>query len=229
MVFDYFINSFLEDYIRGMFTETLGIFLTIILIEIILLKSKNDLDFNTAKKELDRFNNLLTIYINNYEDVAFNIAYKYSDYNTQRKKGIEKDFLFNNLEEFHLSSLSLFDGHNESKAEVYFKGLDNLKETIKDIVLQVDLTHFPDLSNLLEIYIKYVEKHYPKNSILCDVKTQNNGTFLLPKKMIKEHKGLIEYKKHNIINSYVRLHELIIYHILFIEKYKIIVKKYKIS
>lgn len=130
---DYFISDscFIQDYIRGTFTETIGIILTIILIEIFLGQNIKNENIENAKKGLARSNNIMNIYLANYNESAFIIAYKYAEYNNQRKIGLKKDFPFTNLSELFSSSTSLFDSFDSSKVSLYFKRLDDLKEVVK--------------------------------------------------------------------------------------------------
>ncbi len=224
LIADYYIGGTLEDYIRGTLTETIGIIITIVLLEILLRKSKEYESRHVARKELRRLTHILHIYIEEYNSAAFNLAYKYADYKEQRDLGIQAGFPFSNLSEFSSSSLYMFDGFNETKVDVYFQRLDNLKNIVRTVLFQVDLSYFPELSVLLERYLKYTETHYPKKSILSDLKT---GTLDLIKSMLDKHKGNPEYKESNVINSYVRLYELLNYHISFSIELDKIISRYE--
>lgn len=229
---DYFIGDecFLQDYIRGTFTETIGIILTIILIELILGQNRKNEIIENSKKGLKRSNNIINIYLNNYNEAAFNLAYKYDEYDSKRVNGLIKDFPFANLSELFLKSPSLFDNFESTKVSSYFKRLDDLKEVIRATLFQTDLTNFPELSHLLESYLKEVEQYYPKEGILSDIRTTmgNQKVSDFVKEMIEKHQGEVKYLQSNMINKYVRLYELIRFHIDFNKQYLKLIEKYTI-
>ena len=227
---DYFIGdeSFIQDYIRGTITETIGIILTIILIELILGENRKNENKEKAKKGLIRSTNIIEIYLNNYNDSAFDLSYKYSDYDSQREIGLNENFSFNNLSELFFRSTSLFDPIGSTKVSKYFNRLDDLKEIIKTTLFQTDFTDFPELSTLLVNYLKEVERFYPKEGILSDAKLTSEKmkltTFI--KELLENHKGEVKYLENNTINKYVRLYELIKFHIDFNKQYLELIGKY---
>ena len=228
-ILDFFVadDSFFQDYIRGTFTETIGIIITLILIEFILGQNRIKENQDKAKKNLIRAKNVINIYLENYNDVAFNLAYKYNQYENQRKIGLEKNFPFTNLSELFLKSPSLFDDFNSTKVSSYFERLDDLKKIIRTTLFQTDLTDFPEISELLESYLTEVEKYYPRDGILSDKNTKVGDTKTpdFVKEMIEKQTGKLEYLHSNMINKYIRLYELINYHIEFNEKYNNLLEK----
>ena len=115
----------------------------------------------------------------------------------------------------------LFDTIGKTKAEAYFERLDSLKDSVRTILYQVDLTNFPVLLSLFEKYLQYVESYNPKNAILGDLRSimgkQNTSEFI--KEIIEKHEGPVNYLTSNIINKYIRLFELINFHIDFENEY----------
>ena len=69
--------------------------------------------------------------------------------------------------------------------------------------------------------MQYVESYNPKNAILGDLRSimgnQNTSEFI--KEIIEKHEGPVNYLTSNIINKYIRLFELINFHIDFENEY----------
>jgi hypothetical protein len=231
-ILDYFIGdeSFIQDYIRGTITETIGIILTIILIELILGQNRKNENLENAKKILVRTNNIINIYLTDYNESAYYLSYKYEDYETQKNVGLEESFPFTNLSELFHPSRSGFPDPRDTKVSSYFVRLDNLKEIIKTGLFQIDLTYFPELSILLQNYLIEVEKFYPKETILCDYTSRKIDGVKASNYMmneIKNYEGKAKYSSSNfILNPYIRLYELIKYHISFNKEYKKLIEKY---
>lgn len=231
---DYFIGdeSFVQDYIRGTITETIGIILTIILIEFIIGKNRVSENLENEKKKLIRTNNIINIYLNNYNESAFYLSYTELDLKDKEKFHIEESFPFVNLSELFSFSRSGFYDMRETKIGVYFDRLEILKEVIKTTLYQTDLTSFPELSQLLEKYLVEVESYNPKNSIQCDyisnignVKMEKMSEYI--KREIANFEGKVEYSSENfMLNKYIRVYELIKYHINFNKEYKRLIIKY---
>ncbi|RKE03923.1 hypothetical protein [Marinifilum flexuosum] len=212
---DYYIPdcSLFQDYIRGTFTETIGILVTIVLIEIILSNSRKKEHEILINKSAIRAIEMINISLENYNRAAFDIATPSDKKHLMTNKTLDDNFLFADLCELFESSNSLiFEGIFVSKIEVYFDKLDHLAQTIKTALYQVDLSYHNELSKLLIDFIKYIEEYYPKNGILKD-KTQSLGDGKMKdeiKKIISEHTGNVEYEG-TVKDKYVRLYEIIRY------------------
>ena len=226
-------DLFLKDYIRGTFTETRGIVLTIILIEFILNENRKTETNENSKKAIKRSISILNIYLKNYNNYAFNLAYKYEDYNTQRVKGLHKDFNFSNLSELFHRSPSMFDDFSSTKVGLYFSGLEDLKEIIKKTLYQTDLTNYPKFSELLLNYLAEMERFNPKDGILSDLRTGSEDGKIksseVAVQMINEHQGELKYLPSNSLNKYIRLYEIINYNIEFHQKYTELIVGYKLN
>lgn len=222
---DYFIpdSNFIQDYARGIFTETVGIILTVILFEILLENSRKQENKRSAEKEIKRVYDVLNIYLKEYEKATFFLIYKSEDFEKQLEVGLESDFPFNNLSQIFDPSVSFIDSLCKSKIELYFEKLDNLNEIINTIVLRSDLTNNPELSELLLDHIKYIQEYYPKTGLLNMLGNEKLKKLMI--KIIEEHSGPVEHQKSNLKNSFVRLYDIINYNIQFSVKLKALVNQ----
>lgn len=234
-IFDYFIGdeSFIQDYLRGTITETVGIILTIILIEIILGKNREHINLENEKKKLIRINTVIKIYLEKHNESAFYLSYSDKDLMTKKKFEIEENFPFSNLSELFYSSRSGFGNVKDTKAGEYFNKVDILKEIIRTTLFQVDLTNFPELSKLLQNYLVEIESFYPKESILNDLVTKigdNNQMEKMTdyiKKKIENFEGEVEYSTSEfLLNKYIRLYKILKYHMYFNKEYEKLIRKY---
>lgn len=205
--------SLFQDYIRGTFTETIGILVTIVLIEIILSNTRKSEHEILINKSAIRAIEMINISLKNYDRAAVDVATPSTQIHCKPNKTLDDGFLFTDLcELFESSNFLLFEGILVSKIEVYFDKLDHLVQTIKTALYQVDLSYHNELSKLLIDFIKYIEEYYPKNGILKD-KTLSLGDGKMKdkiKEIISEHTGNVEYEG-TIKDKYVRLYEIIRY------------------
>ena len=230
-VADYFIpdSSLYQDYIRGTFTETIGIIATLILIEIVLANNRKKEQKEVVKKGLLRATEMIQISLDNYNKAALDIATPWKDKKQKEGNELEANFPFNDLSDLFKMHSSLFEGFNRCKAEVYFDRLDQLIITVRTALYQVDLSNYPNFSEFLLGLIKYTETYYPKNGILADKdsKMGDKPTKEFMEKMILEHKGEVKYLPSNAINNYVRLYEMINFLIKFNQQFESLTKKIK--
>lgn len=226
---DYFIpdSSLYQDYIRGTFTETIGIIATLILIEIVLANNRKKEQKEVAKKGLLRAIDMIQISLDNYNEAALDIATPWRSKKVENE--LKVNFPFNDLSDLFKMHSSLFEGFNRCKAEVYFDRLDQLIETVRTALYQVDLSNYPNFSEFLLGFIKYTESYYPKNGILADKDSRlgDKPTKEFMEKMILEHKGEVKYLPSNSINNYVRLYEMINFLIEFNHQFETLTKRIK--
>jgi|GEM_PF-2091752 len=208
-------SYFIQDYVRGTFTETIGIIITLVLIEVILQKNRELEQKLLAKKGVLRALDLISISLNNYNKASYDLGTPISE---QKKAPDTKlNFPFTNLSELYRQSNSVIEGFNKSKAYVYFEKLDKLLETVSNALYQIDLSNYPEFSNFLLGLIKYAESYYPKNGVLTSQSGMvgNQQMKDICSDLIKNYSGPVEYKKSNIINPFIRLYQLMNFMILF--------------
>lgn len=219
----YLPESFIQDYIRGVFTETLGIIITLILIELILQNNRNKEQKENSKKGLLRATKMIKISLENYNRSSIDLITPWKVGEVIRKEKMDKDFSFNDIHDLFQINGLIIENSFSSKAEVYFERTDRLIETVRQSLYQVDLTNYPEFSNLLLSLIEHCEYYYPKNGILADMKSYsgNKPTKDSMRNMIKEYDRIPEYLPSNMINKYIRLYEMLIYLVDFNEKFEI--------
>lgn len=231
---DYYVpdNCFLNNYIVGVFTTTIGIIITIIAIEIILANTRKQEQNEISRKGIKRIDTVLKSFLESYESAAVMLAYKMDD--IENHTVVEKNFPFTNLSELYQTQLYIMEPIYKPKVQLYFERLDRLKEIVLMILFNVDLSNFPDLSILLVKYIEEMEREYPKEAILNlrnivsqDAKKQKlSETF---SEMIATHTGDLPRNTSNLLILATRLYDILNYHVDFISQYNAIISKYDIK
>jgi len=227
---DYFVpdSSLFQDYIRGTFTETIGIIATLVFIEIILAKNRNKEQKEIAKKGLFRAIDMINISLTNYNKAAVDIATPWKKKKDSKEKFLKEDFQFNDLSDLFKMNSYMTEGFDKSKVEVYFEKLDRLIETIREALYQVDLSAYPEFSKFLLEFIRYMDSSYPKNGILSNSKSGTPEAKMSDtiSEMILNHEGEVKYLPSNIINNYVRLYEILQYMVRFNNQFIMLTNKY---
>lgn len=232
---DYFVSdqSFLQDYIRGSFTETVGIIITLIFVDYIF--SRND-ELERKKTELDditRTFKILDVYIVTYRKYAYQVTTPLDQRRRQEKNSsnLELDFEFNEMRDLFEPSVDIMDDQDP----VVLKLLDaqgSIKELIEEILLNVDFEFYSEFAELFTDYLKTINKYKLYDSITWAYNSYNEEgqrTSELISNLIKEHEGEVKFLEKNIINPYVALYYLIRYNLKFFRKYEKLCEEHGIN
>ncbi|MFC1656126.1 hypothetical protein ACFL3C_04615 [Patescibacteria group bacterium] len=219
------LDSFwLTDYIRGSFTETIGILITLIFVERIVASQRNKEEKNGEKKQIRRLNKILKPELKRVLQYASFMTTKDGEQNYT----ITKNFQFNRLANFHIPALSVFDAPERS-FKLMFQSIEINLTTIREALLNLEFKYYPNLERLLLGYIDSMSKGNPLNFLSC--LEHNKGFPESIKKMISEvpddvvptyeeyKPDIYEGKSANIMTSIIRLYEIINFHIEFEHEY----------
>lgn len=214
-------NSTIEDYLRGTFTETLGIIVTLIFVQLIFSRHEKSQAKLQELEAIKRADKVLSIYIKNYIKYASQVVTPI----TQRDAVINgkeiPSFTFNDMQDLFLPSLIAM-GDQEPVVLKALQAQDDIKKSIESILLNIDFKYFSSISELFLNYLEVVGKY----SLIEVIKF--HSTAIMGKDdsvrpfiahMIKEHSGKVQFYPANIINPYVALFNLINYHKEFFNKY----------
>lgn len=223
-VTSFFLESdhWLQGYLENGLTEILGIVITISLVEVMLADSRKKEQKEDAKQGILGASKLLNIYLIDYEDAASMLSNPPGQDSPNNRRGVEKNFDFRNLQDLFTIEHQHIDQAGKSKVEIYFDKLDRVLEAVKTIIYQVDLSFYPELSDLLIRYVQYVESFYPKEGIINDINEQFTGKSAseVITKLIAQHNEKVEYGWDARLNRYIRLYKLINFHVDFVYSYR---------
>jgi hypothetical protein len=209
-------DFWLTDYIRGSFTETLGIIITLIFVERIFSAQQKKDEKNEEIKQIQRFNKIISVELDK--------CIQYASFMTQKAGEqdyiVKKDFDFNRLEIFHIQSLNIFDG--EKAYRLFGKSIENIVIVIREILLNCSFKYFDNLEKLLLEYLDFIKIGTPFGFL--EILEYNESTKKMMSRMIKNiPNGKVPFYEeypHNMMRSFIRLYHVINFHIDFIERYK---------
>lgn len=221
---DYFApaNHPIKDYIRGTFTETIGIIVTLIFVELIFSRYEARESMHEEIEAIKRADKVLTTYTNKYKIYATQVTTPLDRRDQNTYNVIPDDFNFNDMRDLFFQSLIMFDGQ-ESVVLLCVKSQLEIKKCVEDILHNISFKNVPKLSDLFVEYLDavggidlYEGIRFHTTVGMGDGKKLQD--FIAG--MIKDHSGPVEYKQGNIINSYIALYNSIKYHQSFFRRYE---------
>ncbi|MFD1775996.1 hypothetical protein [Paenibacillus rhizophilus] len=221
---DYFVSddSFLQDYVRGTFTETLGIIVTLIFVQLIFSRHEDGENKRHEAQAITRAAKVLNIYIADYKKYAYQVVTPLDKREGQIKEEIPEDFLFSDMQDLFVRSLYIFDDEKPVVLKC-LEAQEKIRKTIENSLFNIDFKNFPEISNLLVQYIDFVGGFNIYDAIFQDSKTsmgdQTTKEFIA-QRLIKVHQGEVMYLQSNIINTYIALYHLLNYHRKFFNDYE---------
>ena len=206
-----FANIDVNSLIQTLLSALIGFLLTIIVIEIILKKSR-DKELNDKRRL--QFNNVSKVVkapLYRYKKAALSISYPLGKMPIDMKIKIPIDFKV--LAEAFMPQQFADEPLFESKIEFYAIAINELKQLFNNILINVDLSENSGLSELLSDYLVYVNVNNPCHQIL-DMKGKTMGNKLLTDFIQKEIPKIDVSKidPQNIFYPFLKLKEMIEYH-----------------
>ncbi len=229
------LKDFLRNYIRGFTLILLGIIISLVLVNIILEEEKKNISVDQFRQRIEGLDLFLSRSIDEYliiSDMIINFP------GTNGVIQIEKNFEFEKLSNIFNPSLLRSDRFNIFLYESYFNKQDKILEIVKDYLLNGDFTHSEELNILFLDYMREVEQGYNPFWELEKIAEWNKEewTSEWDRKewslgLLKNYDGPMEinYEKRmsgvtSEVDSYIRLYELMRYHLDFIEQYRNIIE-----
>ena len=208
-----FANIDVNSLIQTLLSALIGFLLTIIVIEIILKKSR-DKELND-KRRLQFYNisKVVKVPLYRYKKASLSISYPLG------KMPIDFKVLAEAFMPQQFADEPLF----ESKIEFYAITINELKQLFNNILINVDLSENSDLSELLSNYLVYINVNNPCSQIL-DMRGKTIGKELMTD-YIKRELPNIDVSKiqpSNIFYPFIILKDVIEHHEQFLnELYRI--------
>ena len=216
-----FANIDVNSLIQTLLSALIGFLLTIIVIEIILRKSR-DKELNDKRRL--QFNNVSKVVkapLYRYKKAALSISYPLGKMPNDMKIKIPIDFKV--LAEAFMPQQFADEPLFESKIEFYAITINELKQLFNNILINVDLSENSDLSELLSNYLVYINVNNPCSQIL-DMRGKTIGKELMTD-YIKRELPNIDVSKiqpSNIFYPFIILKDVIEHHEQFLnELYRI--------
>jgi len=149
------------------------------------------------------------------------------DANAKFEFTARKDFPFQDLRDLYKPSLLLSDDHSRSSISYFFEAQDELIVAIRDLMLGVDLSRWPELFSCCRSIIEQTRTLDWRGAILkweqVNLGEQSGKAFV--EKVIAEWSGEAKYQPSNAFNSFVSLYFLIHQNLTALEAYESIVDK----
>ena len=216
-----FANIDVNSLIQTLLSALIGFLLTIIVIEIILKKSR-DKELNDKRRL--QFNNVSKVVkapLHRYKKAALSISYPLGKMPIDMKIKMPIDFKV--LAEAFMPQQFADEPLFESKIEFYAITINELKQLFNNILINVDLSENSDLSELLSNYLVYINVNNPCSQIL-DMRDKTIGKELMTD-YIKRELPNIDVSKiqpSNIFYPFIILKDVIEFHEQFLnELYRI--------
>jgi len=211
-----FIQNLPNDYFRGFFTETVGIVLTVFLVDLIFSQHEIKVKKQKSLEALARANLLCRTHFDNFKRYAYFLTTPSDKRETgDGAKSFNKEFKFQDMHTLFEPSFTLMDDFQEPIVFKCLKILNNLKDSLEKILLNIDLSDYPKISNMFLRTVDIITK----SDIYDAIKFDYNATGGNPKepiyirdemkKAIKEYTGEVKMHYSNMINKYVLLYFLV--------------------
>ncbi len=212
-----FDNININSFIQTLLSSLIGFLLTIIVIEIILKKSRDkELDYKRSL-QFSNISKVVKAPLYRYKKASLSISYPLGK--MPKEMNIKVPIDFKVLAEVFLPQQFANEPLFESKIEFYAIAIHELKQLFNNILINVDLSENSELSELLSDYLVYINMHNPCPQIL-EMKGKTVGKELMTD-YIKRELPNIDISKispHNIFHPFIILKEVIEYHEDFLNK-----------
>ena len=219
--------------------ETLtGVLMIGLFLNSLSLQQANELNIEEKKKEeikkykydlekILRHNKIIEQNIQFYLRYVYEISTPLSKRDTRKELNI--DFTFNDLHELYNPSMRMADNHKISAVEHYFIHLENLKQSINKVVLEINFSHWHDLELKCIDFLTDCKNFDYSSSILSQTELFANNRKMSEwnSELIKEYAGEVEFRPSNILNQYIALFKSIKANLDFIEYYMTKIKNIK--
>lgn len=223
-----FANIDVNSLIQTLLSALIGFLLTIIVIEIILKKSR-DKELN-YKRSL-QFNNISKVVkapLYRYKKAALSISYPLGKMPNDMKVKMSIDFKV--LAEVFMPQQFADEPLFESKIEFYAITINELKQLFNNILINVDLSENSDLSELLSDYLVYINVNNPCSQIL-DMRGKTIGKELMTDYIGRELPNIdvSKIQPQNIFYPFIILKDVIEYHEQFLNELYRVAPEFKIQ
>lgn len=150
--------------------------------------------------------------------------------NRNNENVINEDFSFNDMKDLFLSSFRMTDDFNEPAVSYYFKHLKSLENSIKELILDINFSYWPNLEIECIKFLENCRKYDFSSSILSQPKVNvgDQKGSVYGSKMIENHSGEVEFRRSNMINQYIALYKLIKVNFKFIKIFQSQIEEIKL-
>ena len=216
-----FANIDVNSLIQTLLSALIGFLLTIIVIEIILKKSRDKELYDKRRLQFNNVSKVVKAPLYRYKKAAFSISYPLGNMPIDMKIKIPIDFKV--LAEAFMPQQFADEPLFESKIEFYAITINELKQLFNNILINVDLSENSDLSELLSNYLVYINVNNPCSQIL-DMRGKTIGKELMTDYIKRELPNIDvgKIQPSNIFYPFIILKDVIEHHEQFLnELYRI--------
>ncbi len=205
-----------QDYIRGTFTETIGIIVTLVFVERIFAAQQKKDEKAVELKQIQRLHRIIGAELQKCIQYASFMTQKPGEMNYTVSKGFD----FNRLEIYYIPSLTVFDG-TEQAYKLFSASIERMMTAMRAALVTFDFKYFSDIEALITVYLDFMSIGTPFGAL--DTLENNRGLRDCMVKMIKEIPSgtTPKYEDYpsNMMCVFIRLYHIINFHINFEAQY----------
>ncbi len=140
---------------------------------------------------------------------------------------VNTNFSFNDLKDLYKHTLRMTDDFQESAIKYYYRHQDNLEDSIRSLVLDINFSYWKELETECFSFLNNCKIYDFSESILCqpNIMMGDKKGSEFASEMIEIHTGEVEFKDSNLISQYVALYKLVKLNLKFVENYQTKIKK----
>lgn len=215
-------NSPMQDYVRGTLTETIGILMTVLVVDRLFASHNAKQEAAAEAQSLLNAHRVLAQYIVRFHLYAYQVVTPLEKRSGQpAMTRCPERWEFSDMKDLFFSSMLVIDG----RTPVVLRCLATLRDLqmhVESMLASMPLRHFPAISETLLSFTERVGSIDLYEGIKFDSEaimgTEKMKDFV--KKMLAEHQGKPEYKGSNVITKYVALYYTLIDAVSLMNRYE---------
>lgn len=204
-------NSPLQDYVRGTFTETIGISLTVLVVDRLFEFRDRRQEREQEIEALRSSHRVCIQYIDRFHLYTYQVVTPIAvRANGDFPRRCPEAWEFNDMRDLFVRSLLIFDGQTPSVLRC-LTTLRDLQLHVEGMLARLPLRYFPQISGTLLLFVEIVGRvelyegiKFDSEAMFGEEKMKN-----FVQNMISTHQGELDYGESNLCTKYVALYYLL--------------------
>lgn len=202
-----------SNYTVNIFTEVLGILITVWIVDYLFSKHTEKLRKKAIIEQLSRANKVFSTYLKSFKRYAYFVVTPLNRRKYSLDVALNKDFIFQDMCDLLGPSGMTTDNFDEPVVLKCLEMVKNLKNCSEMMLYNSDLDLFPELSKVLIAFVELISKVNIDGGIKYDALAcfmhNNEPIRNVIEKSIKEFKGEPKPLGSNSLDKYVALYYLL--------------------
>lgn len=144
----------ISDYTTGIFTEIIGMLITIIFIDKLLNSSKEKESINEEKSKIIRMNNVLQLLIERYKILFYSVATPIEKQNYEEITQMPEEFKMSDMKDLFKNPLDIRYGIAESSVVNFLQVEEKIRDYIIETLRTIDFKYNKKLQEILMNFVK---------------------------------------------------------------------------